>query len=118
MSMPKVDELLTSLLQGPVEPDPEAWHHFGGHGEGCMRCPLFKSDSMCAACCEHFTMDLFAGTEVETAFDDAYTRFRLTARREVNKETFRTLATYACRRCPNNPVRGMIWPQDSIKKKS
>jgi len=116
--MTSVNELLQSLLAGPVAPNPEAWHHFGSHGDGCMRCPLFKTDSMCAACCEHFTTDLFAGNKVETAFDDAYTRFRLTARREVSKDAFRTLATYACRRCANNPVRGMIWPQNTAKKKT
>ena len=104
--MTNVDEVLHSLLGGPVTPNPEAWNHFGDHGDAKMRCPLFKTDSMCAACCEHLTMDLFAGDSAESAFDDAYTRFRLTARREVNKAAFRTIATYACRRCPNNPMRG------------
>ena len=106
MGMTNVDELLTSLLEGPVQANPQAWNNFGDHGEGCMRCPLFKTDAMCAACCEHFTMDLFGGNGAESAFDEAYTRFRLTARREVNKSAFRTIATYACRRCPNNPMRG------------
>jgi len=107
MGMTNVDELLHSLLEGPMAPAPQSWNNFGDHGDGCMRCPLFKTDAMCAACCEHLTMDLFAGNGTESAFDEAYTRFRLTARREVNKAAFRTIATYACRRCPNNPLRGM-----------
>ncbi|HEV2909189.1 MAG TPA: hypothetical protein VGX02_07915 [Candidatus Eremiobacteraceae bacterium] len=89
-----------------MSPQSTSWNEFGDHGDGCMRCPLFKTDTMCAACCEHFTMDLFTGNGVESAFDDAYTRFRLTARREITKSAFRTIATYACRRCPNNPMRG------------
>ena len=109
--MTNVNELLTGLLEGPIPPSPEAWNHFGDHGEGCMRCPLFKTDAMCAACCEHFTMDLFAGNGAESAFDEAYTRFRLTARREVNKAAFRTIATYACRRCSNNPMRATAEPE-------
>ena len=104
--MTTVDELLHSLLEGPLSPQSTSWNEFGDHGDGCMRCPLFKTDTMCAACCEHFTMDLFTGNGVESAFDDAYTRFRLTARREITKSAFRTIATYACRRCPNNPMRG------------
>ncbi len=109
--MTNVDELLQNLLEGPLNPTPESWNNFGDHGDGCMRCPLFKADNMCAACCEHFTMDLFTGSGVESAFEDAYTRFRLTARREVNKAAFRTIATYACRRCPNNPMRGAAEPE-------
>ena len=109
--MTNVDTLLSSLLAGPTRPQGDAWNHFGDHGEGCMQCPLFKTDNMCAACCEHFTMDLFAGSAAESAFNEAYTRFRLTARREVTKSAFRTIATYACRRCPNNPMRGIAQPE-------
>lgn len=100
-----IDNLLENLLTGPVEPDADAWNRFGEHAEHGMRCPLFKTDNMCQACCEHFTRDLFEDARIESAFDDAYTRFRLTARREVSRPVFRHLAQYACRRCPNNPLR-------------
>jgi hypothetical protein len=100
-----VEQLLENLLNGPVEPNADAWNRFGEHAEHGIRCPLFKTDKMCQACCEHFTRDLFDGARIESAFDDAYTRFRLTARREVSRPVFRHLASYACRRCPNNPLR-------------
>lgn len=99
-----IENLLENLLNGPVEPEPDAWNRFGEHAETGIRCPLFKTDNMCQACCEHFTRDLFEGARIESAFDDAYTRFRLTARREVSRPVFRHLASYACRRCPNNPL--------------
>ncbi len=100
-----IETFLEKLLNGPVEPDADAWNRFGEHAEHGIRCPLFKTDTMCQACCEHFTRDLFDGARIESAFDDAYTRFRLTARREVSRPVFRHLASYACRRCPNNPLR-------------
>jgi hypothetical protein len=100
-----LDRLLDSLLEGPHEPSPEAWHGFGDHGKNTQHCPLFKTHNMCGACCFHFTGDLFEGVKDNAAFDDAYTRFRLTARREVTASVFRNLAAYACRRCPNNPIR-------------
>ena len=103
-----VDKLLESLLNDRSKPMPDAWNRFGDHSDTTMRCPLFKTDSMCTACCEHFTHDLFdRASGTEAAFDDAYTRFRLTARREVSRPVFRHLAAYACRRCPNNPMRGV-----------
>jgi hypothetical protein len=104
-----VDKLIDSLLNDRSKPTSDAWNRFGDHGESEMRCPLFKTDSMCSACCDHFTRDLFDGESggTEAAFDDAYTRFRLTARREVSRPVFRHLAAYACRRCPNNPMRGV-----------
>ena len=100
-----IETFLEKLLSGPVEPNADAWNRFGEHAENGIRCPLFKTDKMCQACCEHFTRDLFDGARIESAFDDAYTRFRLTARREVSRPVFRHLASYACRRCPNNPMR-------------
>jgi hypothetical protein len=100
-----VDRLLQNLLDGPSSPSPDAWNRFGEHGESTLRCPLFKTETMCTACCEHFTRDLVEKPRVQAAFDDAYTRFRLTARREVSRDVFRHLAAYACRRCPNNPMR-------------
>jgi len=102
-----VDRLLDNLLNGQQQPSPDAWNRFGEHGESTLRCPLFKTEKMCSACCEHFTRDLVEKPRVQAAFDDAYTRFRLTARREVSREVFRHLASYACRRCPNNPQRGV-----------
>ena len=102
-----VDRLLQNLLSGHSQPSPDAWNRFGEHGESTLRCPLFKTDAMCSACCEHFTRDLVEKPRVQAAFDDAYTRFRLTARREVSRDVFRHLAAYACRRCPNNPMRGV-----------
>jgi hypothetical protein len=104
-----VDQLLENLLNTQDKPSPDAWNRFGEHGDSQIKCPLFKTDTMCSACCEHFTRDLFdgEGTGIEAAFDDAYTRFRLTARREVSRPVFRHLAAYACRRCPNNPMRGV-----------
>jgi hypothetical protein len=104
-----VDKLLDDLLNAQQKPSPDAWNRFGEHGESKIQCPLFKTDSMCSACCDHFTNDLFEadGNGIEAAFDDAYTRFRLTARREVSRPVFRHLAAYACRRCPNNPMRGV-----------
>ncbi len=36
--MTNVDELIHTLLEGPVSPSPEAWNHFGGHGDGCIGC--------------------------------------------------------------------------------
>jgi hypothetical protein len=102
-----VDRLLENLLTGPSHASPDAWNRFGEHGESTLRCPLFKTDTMCSACCEHFTRDLVEKPRVQAAFDDAYTRFRLTARREVSRDVFRHLAAYACRRCPNNPMRGI-----------
>ena len=107
MCMDAVDRLLENLLQGQSQPSPDAWNRFGEHGESTLRCPLFKTETMCSACCEHFTRDLVEKPRVQAAFDDAYTRFRLTARREVSREVFRHLAAYACRRCPNNPMRGV-----------
>lgn len=100
-----VDTLLENLLAGSAAPDSAAWHHFGDHGEPGVVCPLFKTNSMCAGCCDHFTRGLFDGAEAVDAMEDAYTRFRLTARREVSRPVFRHLAAYACRRCPNNPTR-------------
>ena len=104
-----VDQLLESLLKKQEAPSPDAWNRFGEHGDSQIKCPLFKTETMCSACCEHFTRDLFdgEGAGIEAAFDDAYTRFRLTARREVSRPVFRHLAAYACRRCPNNPMRGV-----------
>jgi hypothetical protein len=104
-----VDQLLESLLNKQEKPSPDAWNRFGEHGDSQIQCPLFKTDTMCSACCEHFTRDLFdgEGAGIEAAFDDAYTRFRLTARREVSRPVFRHLAAYACRRCPNNPMRSV-----------
>jgi hypothetical protein len=83
----------------------DAWNGFGDHADGTLKCPLFKTDTMCSACCKHFTRDLFGAARIEAAFDDAYTRFRLTAAREVARPTFRKLAKYACQRCPNKPLR-------------
>jgi hypothetical protein len=110
-----VDRLVANLLNGPSTPSPDAWNRFGEHGESTLRCPLFKTDTMCSACCEHFTRDLMEKPRVQAAFDDAYTRFRLTARREVSRDVFRHLAAYACKRCPNNPSRTM--PANEQQKK-
>lgn len=114
-----VDQLLEGLLNKQEKPSPDAWNRFGEHGESQIQCPLFKTDTMCSACCEHFTRDLFdgEGAGIEAAFDDAYTRFRLTARREVSRPVFRHLAAYACRRCPNNPMREVAAHDTEAEKK-
>lgn len=109
-----IDSLLESLLIGPSEPSPEAWHRFGDHGKLTQRCPLFKTDSMCGACCLHFTGDLFERVSDHTTFEDAYTRFRLTARREVTTTVFRNLAAHACGHCPNNPIRNVHDRDESV----
>ncbi|MDQ2817245.1 MAG: hypothetical protein M3T49_03420 [Candidatus Eremiobacteraeota bacterium] len=66
---------------------------------------MFATLSMCSDCCGHFTGDLFGQSNEPQAFADGYTRFRLTAPREATQREFKRIAKYACRLCPNNPLR-------------
>ncbi|MBC5806128.1 MAG: hypothetical protein DLM53_09200 [Candidatus Eremiobacter antarcticus] len=99
-----IDALLQNLLNGPVAPDPISWNGFGEHAGTGGTCPLFKTGTMCQACCEQLNRALADDAETNSAFEDAYTRFRLTTSREVTRPVFRHLAKFACRRSPNNQL--------------
>jgi len=98
-----IDTLLDNLLRGPVAPDPKAWNGFGEHAGTSACCSPFKTGTMCEVCCDQLNRAL-ADDATDSAFEDAYTRFRLTTSREVTRPVFRHLAKFVCRRCPNNQL--------------
>ncbi|MBC5824445.1 MAG: hypothetical protein GIW99_02440 [Candidatus Eremiobacteraeota bacterium] len=100
-----VDALIENLLAGPHSPSADAWNDFGQHGPEQHYCPLFGTLTMCSDCCKHFTGNLFGQSSAPAAAEDGYTRFRLTSPREVTRREFRRISAYACRLCPNNPLR-------------